>query len=86
MDAGLAVIKVVRVTGRPVDPDAVFAGVEAQRISGDLSQRVTSASPIYQASATHPGYLEQIDKDGNRSVGAFQNGVFMPIEELEGAI
>lgn len=79
--AGLARIKVEPSVGQPVDPNVVFAAVEARRDSGALAKEVTTATPTYQASSTHPGYLEQIDKQGNRSVGTFQNGVFTPLTE-----
>ncbi len=81
--AGLARIKVEPTVGQPVDPKAVFAAVEARRLSGTLAQEVTTATTIYQASTTHPGYLEQLDKQGNRAVGTFQNGVFTALDEKE---
>ncbi|MCU7922495.1 MAG: ParD-like family protein [Candidatus Thiodiazotropha sp. (ex Dulcina madagascariensis)] len=81
--AGLACIKVEPTVGLPVDPKAVFAAVEARRHSGALVQEVTTATPTYQASPTYPGYLEQIDKQGNRTVGRFQNGVFTPLTGQE---
>ncbi len=80
---GLARIKVEPTVGQPVDPKAVFAAVEVRRHSGTLPQEVTTATITYQASTTHPGYLEQIDKHGNRAVGMFKNGVFTPQGEKE---
>jgi hypothetical protein len=77
--AGLAQIKVEPTVGKPVDPEAVFDTVEARRNSGTLKQEVTTATPSYQASVTQPGYLEQIDAMGNRTIGTFQNGVFIPL-------
>jgi hypothetical protein len=81
--AGLARIKVEPIVGQPVDPNAVFSVVEAHRHAGTLAQEVTTATPTYQASPTHPGYLEQIDKQGKRTVGTFQDGVFTPLNEHE---
>ncbi len=81
--AGLARITVEPTVGQPVDPKAVFAAVEARRHSGTLTQEVTTATTTYQASTRHPGYREQIDKNGNRTVGTFQNGVFTPRGEKE---
>lgn len=76
--AGLAHIKVEPTVAQPVDPDSVFASVETDRRSGKLSKQVTAAIFRYQASATHPGYLEQLDPSGFCTVGTFQNGVFIP--------
>ena len=64
---------------QPVDPEAVFAAVEADRHSGELSRKVTTASICYQASVTHPGYLEQIDESGERTIGSFHCGIFTPV-------
>ncbi len=77
--AGLARLKVESTVARPVDPEAVFAAVEVDRRSGELSRKITTAAIRYQASVTHPGYLEQIDENGVRTVGAFRGGVFKPI-------
>jgi hypothetical protein len=79
--AGLARIKIEPTVSQPVDPEAVFAAVAADRRSGELSRKVTTAAIRYQASVTHPGYLEQIDRNGISKVGTFHNGVFTPLEE-----
>jgi hypothetical protein len=79
--AGLACIKVEPTVAPPIDPEAVFATVETDRRSGELSKKVTTAAIRYQASVTHPGYLEQIDKNGTSHVGTFHNGVFTPLRE-----
>lgn len=79
--AGLARLKVEPTLAQPVDPDAVFAAVEADRRSGELSKKVTTAAIRYQASVTHPGYLERIDERCVRTVGTFHNGVFSPVNE-----
>jgi hypothetical protein len=83
VSAGLARLKVEPTVAQPIDPDAVFAAVEADRHSGELSGKVTSAAIRYQASIKHPGYLEQIDEHGVRTVGAFHGGVFTPIEHAD---
>lgn len=62
----------------PVDADAVFATLDAARISGSLRNKVTMAKTIYQVSEDHPGYLEQIEPDGNVIVGQFERGKFKP--------
>lgn len=71
VSAGLAKIKVGPVRSEPVDPDEVFQSLEADRASGTLSQSVTGSSIRYQVSTRHPGYLEQIDADGNVKTGRF---------------
>lgn len=78
--AGLARIKIEPSITHPVDPDAVFEAVEADRRSGELSRKITTAKIRYQASLIHPGYLEQIDERGVRTVGSFRGGVFIPVE------
>jgi len=79
--SGLAQVTVERAYGQPVDPDAVFASVEAKRQSGELARAVTSSPISYQASTTHPGYLDQIDENGHRTVGKFHSGIFIPITD-----
>jgi len=78
--SGLARIKIEPTTGQPIDPDTVFASIEARRLSGRLSQEVTTSPIRYQASVDQPGYLEQIDENGNRTVGTFKNGIFTPLD------
>lgn len=79
--AGLARLKVEPTLAPPVDPEAVFAAVEADHRSGELPGKVTTAAVRYQASAAHPGYLERIDLDGARTVGTFHHGVFAPLAD-----
>lgn len=74
---GMAQIKVEPVYAQPVDPDTVFQALEEERDNGLLAQNITSSKVKYQTSTTNPGYLEKIDLDGKRSVGQFQNGVFI---------
>ena len=63
-----------------IDPEMVFAQVEADRVSGELSEKVTTAKIRYQSS-DRPGYIEQINTEtGERRLGTFVNGVFTPIE------
>ena len=79
--AGVARLRVEPVVGSPVAPNAVFAAVESDRTSGRLSGKVTNAAFRYQASVTHPGYLERIDKNGVRTLGLFRDGVFIARDE-----
>ena len=79
--AGLARLRVEPIMAEPVASEAVFAAVEADRRSAVLPQKVTQAAIRYQASRTHPGYLEQIDANGVRTLGSFHQGLFVPREE-----
>ncbi|OOZ40287.1 hypothetical protein BOW53_08240 [Solemya pervernicosa gill symbiont] len=81
--SGLARLNVESTVTHPINPDAVFAAVEADRRIGELPKKVTTASIRYQASTTHPGYLEQIDEGGVRTAGTFHGGVFTPIKSAD---
>ncbi len=83
VSAGLAQIKVEPIEVPPVNPDQVFAALERDRESGTLAASIPTASVRYQTSASHPGYLEQINADGQITVGQFSNGVFTPINASE---
>jgi hypothetical protein len=63
-----------------VDPEQVFAALERQRRSGQLSKAVSQAAVRYQASQAHPGCLDAISADGTRCVGRFQHGAFVPLD------
>ena len=76
--SGLAKLNVEPVLGAPIDPSVVFDDLEAQRASGSLAQNVSSSSVRYQASTTHPGFLESITQHGEVTVGKFVNGEFVP--------
>jgi hypothetical protein len=65
------------------EPDALFAAVERDRKAGRLADRVSSSQTRYQASLDHPGLLEQIDSDGRRAIGRFENGQFLPDSGLQ---
>ncbi len=75
--AGLAKLTVEPVISEPVDPDDVFQTLDQERESGALSSTVTTSAIKYQASRTHPGYLEQIDSSGHITTGKFEQGVFI---------
>ena len=78
--SGLAALKVEPITAAVV-PEQVFAALEQQRRSGQLSQSVSGASLRYQASKAQPGLLEEIKPNGNRRLGRFCNGLFEPVGE-----
>lgn len=79
VEAGLARLTVEKVKSTGIDPEAVFASLDADRDSGALASAIAEQSPIrYQASRTNPGVLEQIDPAGNVQLGQFINGEFVP--------
>lgn len=78
INAGLVRISLEKVVPIGLDPDAVFASLDQARASGALEAAITSHSIQYQASATHPGLLEQVHPDGSVLVGQFRQGRFVP--------
>lgn len=65
-----------------IEPDEVFAKVEADRVSGELSDKVTTAKIRYYASSRQEGYIEQVNTEtGERRLGTFANGIFKPAGE-----
>lgn len=74
----MAIIEVKPIPSDQIDPDEVFQALEADRASGKLSATVTSANVIYEASRSHPGLLDRIGEDGERTTGSFENGEFRP--------
>ena len=83
--SGLARLRVEPVRVAAVDPQHVFAALEDARKRGNLSASVCTGAqnPVnvrYQASSTHPGWLEQLNADGSRRLGTFVDGVFRPSE------
>ena len=79
--SGLATLRVESVNVSAVAPEQVFADLERQRRSGQLSKAVSQAAVRYQASQTHPGCLDAISADGTRCVGRFQHGAFIALDE-----
>lgn len=78
--AGLARLKVEPTVGQPVDPEAVFSAVEADRRSGVLAKQFMAGKTRYVMSETRPGYLEQINEQGVHTIGQFKNGEFIPFD------
>lgn len=74
---GLARVHVERVVSHPVETSQVFERIQQARASKQLAQRLQANRVVYQASAAHPGYLEEIHPDGKRRIGIFENGVFV---------
>lgn len=74
---GLKKIRVEPVASSPIEPEDVFAELEKSREDGELSKRVTSTAVYYEASISHPGLLDQVDRaTGQRRTGTFRNGKF----------
>jgi len=78
VQAGLARLRVEPVSSLPVNPDQVFTALEQERRSGALVDAVSASAVRYQACSDRPGYLERIDRQGQRSVGRFVAGRFRP--------
>lgn len=78
---GLSRIKVEPVLAEPVDPNAVFQSMEAERLHETLAPAVTNSAVKYQASLSHLGQLERI-QDGQVDIGQFKNGEFIVSTEL----
>ncbi len=79
LSSGLANIKVEPVTSAALDPDAVFAALENDRVSGTLTSDIAQKGIRYQVSRHHPGYLEQVDENGCSTIGQFSHGKFIPL-------
>ena len=81
VDAGLARITVEKVKSAAVDPQSVFAALDADRVSGVLASAIAGQSPVrYQASKSNPGLLERMDPAGKTLLGTFIDGDFVPSE------
>ncbi len=79
--SGLAVIKTEPVYGVPIEPETVFQSLENARRTGELTKIVTSSAIRYQASSSHPGYLERIDEHDNKTIGQFKQGEFIALKD-----
>ena len=78
--SGLAKIKIEPVYGKPVNPEKIFETLEDDRSSGSL-YKIMSSTTHYQVSENHAGYLEQINSDGEKTTGQFENGEFIPLDK-----
>ncbi|MCK4840623.1 MAG: hypothetical protein KAT04_01930 [Methylococcales bacterium] len=81
--SGLTAIKTEPVICVPIDPNKVFNALEEDRKKGRLADTVTSSAVKYQASKTHPGYLEKIQQNGAITIGQFNNGEFTALNEMD---
>jgi hypothetical protein len=80
--SGLTIIKTEPVISLPIDPDKVFEELENDRKAGTLLNTITNSAVKYQVSLEHPGYLEQINPNGNMTTGQFENGQFIALNEI----
>lgn len=74
---GVKGIRLETTPSRPIDSGEVFAELEADRVGGFADKPVSSAPFYFEASVSHPGYLDKVDaKTGERQTGKFENGKF----------
>jgi hypothetical protein len=63
-----------------IDPLAVLDELEKDRAKGFFGKPVTSASFYFEASVSHPGFLDKVDTaTGERQTGKFHDGTFEAI-------
>ena len=79
--SGLAKINIEPIHAKPVNPDEVFESLEGDRRAGSLYQITSNNTARYQVSESHPGYLEQVNPDGDITTGKFDNGEFFPLDD-----
>lgn len=82
IQAGLATLQVTKTQPLAIDPNAVFAQLDCERESGELSKAITSGSVRYQSSYSAPGKLEAIHPDGRIEVGQFIDGHFCADQQV----
>jgi hypothetical protein len=70
---GIAELRIERRRPPTISADAVFATVERER----LIRPVTQAEVRYEASRSHPGLVDRINAQGERTPGRFVDGVFV---------
>ena len=63
-----------------IDPDELFNQLDAQRNQSGAGHAIAEGEVAYQSSVDHPGLLEQLQANGERTVGQFENGVFTPLK------
>ncbi|NOY94532.1 MAG: hypothetical protein GXP55_25425 [Deltaproteobacteria bacterium] len=78
---GLARIEVEAAPSVRVDAAEVLGQIESMRSSGQLAREIGGDRVHYQASAAHPGLLEELTPDGGRRLGRFRDGLFVALDE-----
>ncbi len=82
---GLKKVKVERVEAEPLESDTLWADVDKARESGKLGRDIKRNRTVYQASATHAGYLEALYPNGSSAIGGFVNGTFEKLYDRDDA-
>jgi len=83
VSAGFKRLRVETTEPPTIDPDALFNQLDAQRSEGRVGHQIAEGEVAYQSSADYPGLLEQLQPNGDRTVGQFENGVFTPLRASE---
>lgn len=73
-------IKVFRKKSEPVDFDIVFDEIESDRKSGTLKKKVVKDKIWYEESTEKPGIFFRLTDTGEKTLGKFSNGKFIPIK------
>ncbi len=77
IQSGFARLVVERIESDNLSADDLLGDIDRQRASGTLTQAVTGADVVYQASTTHAGQIERINtKTGKVDIGTFSGGKF----------
>ena len=79
LQAGLLDIRLEEVRPVEVSSSALFDELDTKRSTGSLSQQISNGSLRYQASASHPGCLDQVHPDGRIVTGTFSGGQFQAL-------
>lgn len=70
-------IKILRKKSIPVDFDAVFDEIEADRKSGTIKAKVVRDNVWYEEDLKNPGVFFRMTKEGKKTSGKFVNGKFV---------
>jgi len=77
---GLKEIRLEPARNFSIEPETVLNELEKDRAKGFSGKPVTSAPFYFEASVSHPGFLDKVDTvTGERQTGKFQNGTFEAI-------
>jgi len=77
---GLKEIHLVSTRDISIDPETVRNELEKDREKGFFGKPATSAPFYFEASVSHPCFLDKVDTvTGERQTGRFQNGIFETI-------
>lgn len=74
-------IKVLRKKSNPVDFDDIFNEIESDRKSGVIRSKVVKDKVWYEEDDKNPGIFFRMTSEGEKSLGKFVNGKFVPAKE-----